>query len=99
MTTKQRLHSLIDALPDGDDRLKAAERMLDTSVSSNGASPNGVSSNGASPDVFIDDADRILIESKRARMDEAAAELEAEGVDGTEEYEKLLAKAATWSSA
>jgi len=62
------------------------------------------SSNGASPDVFtrfgfIDDEDRRFIEAQRARMKEVAEELEAEGVDGTEEYEKLLAKAANWSSA
>jgi hypothetical protein len=63
------------------------------------ASSNGTSSNGFSPDVFIDEADRLEVEAQRARLQEVGEELEAQGVDSTVEYEKLLAKAATWSSA
>jgi len=63
------------------------------------ASSNGASSNGFSPDVFIDEADRLEVEAQHARLREVGEELEAQGVDSTAEYEKLLAKAATWSSA
>lgn len=93
MTTKQRLHSLIDALPDGDDRLKAVERMLDSSSSSNDASRKGFTRFG-----FIDEADRLEVEAQHAAFRELDEELEAQGVDCTEEYAKVLAKAAHWSS-
>jgi hypothetical protein len=56
------------------------------------------STNGSSPDVFIDDEDRRQVQAQHARFREVRKELEAQGVDGTAEYEKLLAKAATWSS-
>lgn len=57
-------------------------------------SPDGVWLHG-----FIDEEDRRFVEAQHARFDELGEELEAEGIDGTEEYEKLLARAATWSSA
>jgi hypothetical protein len=63
-------------------------------VSSNGASPKGFTRFG-----FIDDEDRRFVEAQHAAFRELGKELEAEGVDSTEEYEKLLARAATWSSA
>jgi len=58
---------------------------------------NGASSNGASQDPpgftrfgFIDEADRIFVQAQHAAFREAGEELEAQGVDSTEEYEKLL---------
>lgn len=57
------------------------------------------SSNGASPDGFIDEQDRLEVEAQHARFREVLEELEAEGVDFNEEYEKVRAKAASWSSA
>ncbi len=57
------------------------------------------SSNGSSPDVFIDEEDRRQVQAQHARFREVRKELEAQGVDSSAEYAKVLAKAATWSSA
>jgi len=65
------------------------------SSSSNGSNP---SAGRVSPDVFIDEADRLEVEAQHARFRELDEELEAQGVDCTEEYEKLVARAATWSA-
>ncbi len=67
------------------------------------ASSNGASSNGATPDGvwlhgFVNEADRLEVEAQHAAFKELGEELEAEGVNGTAELEKLLAKAATWST-
>jgi hypothetical protein len=94
VTTKQRLHSLIDALPDGDDRLEAVERMLDNSSSRNDASSKGFTRFG-----FIDEADRLEVEAQRVAFRELREELAAQGVDSSAEYAIVLAKAANWSSA
>jgi len=67
---------------------------IDVSSNGNGATPNGVWLQG-----FVDEADRLEVEAQHAAFRELGEELEAEGVDGTAEYEKLLAKAANWSSA
>jgi hypothetical protein len=66
------------------------------SSSNNGSRP---SAGGFSPDVFFDEADRLEVEAQHARFEEVLKELEAKGVDGTEEYERLFARAANWSSA
>jgi hypothetical protein len=62
----------------------------DINVSSNGASSNGSDPPGFTRFGFVDEADRLEVEAQQARMKEVAEELEAEGVDGTAEYEKLL---------
>jgi hypothetical protein len=76
-------------------RLEGMPKEDDINVSSNGASPNGASPNGADPPGFtrfgfIDEEDRIFVEAQHAAFREAGEELEAQGVDSTEEYEKLL---------
>jgi hypothetical protein len=38
MTLKEHIHQLVDSLDDDDDRLQAAERLLETNGSGNGAS-------------------------------------------------------------
>ncbi len=55
-------------------------------------------SNGASPNGAMDPEERAFLDSVHAGYRQLRKELKAEGADGTEEYEKLRARAATWSS-
>jgi hypothetical protein len=60
-------------------------------------SSNGASSNGASPYPPVTPAERESLDRIHEGYDELRQKLKAEGFDGTEEYEKLRARAATWS--
>jgi hypothetical protein len=59
-------------------------------ISSNGASSNGAHPAGFTRFGFIDEADRLEVEAQHAAFRELDEELEAQGVDCTEEYAKLL---------
>jgi len=59
---------------------------------------NSISStNGASPTGRVDPAERAAVDAQQARFAELHEQFVAEGGDSSKQYEKLLAKAATWS--
>jgi hypothetical protein len=62
--------------------------------SKNGSSP---SAGGVSPNGAIDPEERASLDRIHEGYRELRKQIKAEGFDGTEEYEKLRARAATWS--
>jgi len=58
---------------------------------------NGASSNEASPNGAMDPEERASLDRIHEGYRELRKQIKAEGFDGTEEYEKLRARAATWS--